>query len=82
MQPTHKPHMKVSILVTTFLGIGLIADLLPHPALGPSILTMGVNAIWGDRQTPVNADRETPSIQLGSNTVESITDRELEADFN
>lgn len=89
MKPRHAPPMKWSIVAITFLGVGLAADLLPHPALGPSIILTGIDAVRGDRPSPVNAGNNSvnanngasPSIQADSSSSE-LSSEQSETDFN
>ncbi|MGB3495101.1 MAG: hypothetical protein WBA57_20395 [Elainellaceae cyanobacterium] len=87
MKSMHKLQMKWSMVAVAFLGVGVVADLLPHPALGSSLLVWGVNTILGDRQAPVQAvddsinanqdSQNTPSVRVGQSNSQPA-----ESDFN
>lgn len=87
MKSMHKLQVKWSMVAIAFLGVGLIADLLPHPALGSSILLGGVRTVLGDRQAPghvmdesIRADQDSqhvPSMRVGQRDSEPS-----ESDFN
>lgn len=54
---------KVSILVVAFFAVGLIADSLPHPALGPSLIESYMSHRFGP-QPLATLKLATPNVVL------------------
>ncbi|MEB3359268.1 MAG: hypothetical protein VKK04_21260 [Synechococcales bacterium] len=49
---------RLSILAITFLFTGLIADVIPHPALGPGLLQLGLNVLApAEAKAEINFER-------------------------
>ncbi|MGF1497489.1 MAG: hypothetical protein ACFB8W_11780 [Elainellaceae cyanobacterium] len=65
---------RLSILVTAFLLTGLVADMVPHPALGPGIIRLGLNALAPEEAAAETFFERSPH-QLS--TVESDQDDEI-----
>ena len=57
--------LKLPIIAAAFLLMGLFADVLPHPALGPGLIQSGLEAVFPEEDNaPQIAGSDLP-VNLG-----------------
>ena len=71
--------IRLSILAAAFLSIGLVTDLLPHPALGPGLIQSCMNAVFTEEIPDAQVANEPQPLKLGRIQHESAD--QLSQDF-
>ena len=62
--------LRFPIIATAFFLMGLFADVLPHPALGPGLIQSGLEAVFPEEDNTQIADSDLP-LNLGQTIQES-----------
>ncbi|MEB3212984.1 MAG: hypothetical protein VKL39_16645 [Leptolyngbyaceae bacterium] len=61
--------IKMPAIAFSFLLMGVFADLLPHPALGPGLIQSCFNTLFPD---PKNSTPQPQPLELGQSTHDEV----------